>query len=534
MEIKFKNSFFSDYVREWLCKKKTLKESGISESNSEENLPLSQFTTVDREAIWAEVENDPEKAEQKAEQPENDGSEQDNSEHTESADTSTGHDSENSSSFSPSLELQEVSSEDREEGREAPRAGNSLSASLSESSKSSAGPNLVRADSERTQASESLSSDEEVDLELQEIAHCRLLKQQKEKQELAEALFKHMLLYLQPYDSRRVLYAFSVLEAMLKTNPKEFIEAVATTSMDTSSTAHLNLIYNLLARHQEALVGQSFYGKLQPQSPTMCPHSVLIELLTYLCLSFLRSYYPCCLQLTHRDLLANRDVQVKSVEVLIRMMAQLASTAKAAEPRSVEFIRELLGRCKVQEFVLLSLSASMYVSHKRYELLLADGAKLSAEQELLEESLINFGHDQIWSEHPLQIELLKLLQVLIVLEHHLGQSPEEQENQADLSKEWQQALNFQQAIGAMQYVYPHPITSQGLFVSAVVRGLQPEYGHGMHPTWVGLVTSSLPYFGKSLGWTVAPFVVQICKNLDELVKQYENEAVKASAKTSAR
>ncbi|NXN82228.1 DOP2 protein, partial [Bombycilla garrulus] len=533
-----KHSSSPDYVRDWLCKKKaSLKESGISESNSEENLPLSQFTTVDREAIWAEVENDPEKAELKTEH-ENDGSyqdaegEQDNSEHTESADTSTGHDSDNTSSLSPSLELQKLSNEDKE-GRGAPGLGSSLSASLSDSSKPCAGPELARADSERTQASESLSSDEEADLELQEIAHCRLLKQQKEKRELAEALFKHMLLYLQPYDSRRVLYAFSVLEAVLKTNPKEFIEAVATTSMDTSSTAHLNLIYNLLARHQEALVGQSFYGKLQPQSPTVCPHSVLIELLTYLCLSFLRSYYPCCLQLSHRDLLGNRDVQVKSVEVLIRMMAQLAAAAKAAEPRNVEFIRDLLARCKVQEFVLLSLSASMYVSHKRYELLVAEGPS-PPEEELFEESLINFGHDQIWSEHPLQIELLKLLQVLIVLEHHLGQSPEEQEKQPDLSKEWQQALNFQQAIGAMQYVYPHPITSQGLFVSAVVRGLQPEYGHGMHPTWVGLVTSSLPYFGKSLGWTVAPFVVQICKNLDELVKQYENEAVKTSAKTSAR
>uniref|UniRef100_A0A8C5IHB1 DOP1 leucine zipper like protein B n=1 Tax=Junco hyemalis TaxID=40217 RepID=A0A8C5IHB1_JUNHY len=528
------------YVRDWLCKKKApLKESGISESNSEENLPLSQFTTVDREAIWAEVETDPEKAELKAEQPDNDGSsqdtegDQDNSEHTESADTSTGHDSDNPSSLSPSLELQEVSSEDREaaaDGREAPGHGSSLSAS--ESSQSSAGLNLVRADSERTQASESLSSDEEMELELQEMAQSRLLRQQKEKQEQAEALFKHTLLYLQPYDSRRVLYAFSVLEAVLKTNPKEFMEAVATTSVDTSSTAHLNLIYNLLARHQEALVGQSFYGKLQPQSPAACPHSLLIELLTSLCLRFLRSYYPCCLPLSHRDLLANRDVQVKSVEVLIRMMAQLASTAKAGEPRSVELIRELLGRCQVQELVLLSLSASMYVSHKRYQLLA--GGTNPQEQEIFQESLINFGHDQIWSEHPLQIELLKLLQVLIVLEHHLGQRPEEQENQPDLSKEWQQALNFQQAIGAMQYVYPHPITSQGLFVSAVVRGLQPEYGHGMHPTWVALVTGSLPYFGKSLGWTVAPFVVQICKNLDELVKQYENEAVKTSAKTSAR
>ncbi|XP_057266045.1 protein dopey-2 isoform X2 [Pezoporus wallicus] len=545
--IKQKNS--AEDIRDLLCKKKaSLKESGISESSSEENLPLSQFTTVDREAIWAEVEKDPEKLELKAEQPENDGSynpvilheadgDQDNSEHTESADTSTGHDSENTSSFSPSLELQEVSNEDNDsaatDGKETTNHVSLLSAFLPESSKSSAALNLVRADSERTQASESLSSDEEVDLELQEITNSRLLKQQKEKQEMIEALFKHMLLYLQPYDSKRVLYAFSVLEAVLKTNPKEFIEAVATTSMDTSSTAHLNLIYNLLARHQEALVGQSFYGKLQTQSPTMCPHSLLIELLTYLCLSFLRSYYPCYLKVTHRDVLGNRDVQVKSVEVLIRMMTQLATMAKAAENKNVEFICNLLGRCKIQEFVLLSLSASMYISQKRYEFLMADGANNVPEEELFEENLINFGHDQIWSEHPLQIELLKLLQVLIVLEHHLGQTHGEQENQPDLSKEWQQALNFQQSIGAMQYVYPHPITSQGLFVSAVVRGLQPEYGHGMHPTWVALVTGSLPYFGKSLGWTVAPFVVQICKNLDELVKQYENEAVKTSAKAFA-
>uniref|UniRef100_A0A8B9QMP0 DOP1 leucine zipper like protein B n=1 Tax=Apteryx owenii TaxID=8824 RepID=A0A8B9QMP0_APTOW len=547
--IKQKNS--AEDIHDWLRKKKvSLKESvGASESNSEENLPLSQFTTVDREAIWAEVEKDPEKPPLKTEESENDIScnavasheadgDQDNSEHTESADTSTGHDSENTSSFSPSLELQEVSNEENDSAamdcKENTKHASSLGAFFPESSKSSVTLNLVRADSERTQASESLSSDEEVDLELQEITNSRLLRQQKEKQEMIKALFKHMLLYLQPYDSKRVLYAFSVLEAVLKTNPKEFIEAVASTSMDTSSTAHLNLIYNLLARHQEALVGQSFYGKLQTQSPTMCPHSLLIELLTYLCLSFLRSYYPCYLKVTHRDVLGNRDVQVKSVEVLIRMMTQLAAMAKSAENKNLEFIHNLLGRCKIQEFVLLSLSASMYTSQKRYELLMADAVSNVPEEDLFEESLINFGHDQIWSEHPLQIELLKLLQVLIILEHHLGQTHEEQENQPDLSKEWQQALNFQQAIGAMQYVYPHPITSQGLFVSAVVRGLQPEYGHGMHPTWVGLVTCSLPYFGKSLGWTVAPFVVQICKNLDELVKQYENETVKTSVKTSAR
>uniref|UniRef100_A0A8C8R702 DOP1 leucine zipper like protein B n=1 Tax=Pelusios castaneus TaxID=367368 RepID=A0A8C8R702_9SAUR len=543
--IKQKNS--AEDSHHWFSKKNaSFKESfGISElheSSSEENIPLSQFTAVDREAIWAEVEKDPEKYQLKnglsendpsqcTESPKGTGDDRDNSEHTESADTSTGHiESENTSSFSPSLDQQEMSNEEN------CRATNDCRENMKDISLSNAFPlhgsksstilNLVRADSEKTQASESLSSDEDLDLELQAIATSRLLKQRKEKQEMIEALFKHILLYFQPYDSKRVLYAFSVLEAVLKTNPKEFIEAVASTNMDTSSTAHLNLIYNLLARHQEALVGQSFYGKLQTQSPTMCPHSLLIELLIYLCLSFLRSYYPCYLPVTHKDVLGNRDVQVKSVEVLIRVTTQLTTMAKSAESKNIEFIHNLLRRCKIPEFVLLSLSASMYTSQKQYKLMASDKTNSIIEENFFEESLINFGQDQIWSEHPLQIELLKLLQVLIVLEHHLGQTHEEQENQPDLSKEWQRALNFQQAISAIQYVHPHPITSQGLFVSAVVRGLQPEYGYGMHPSWVGLVTHSLPYFGKSLGWTVSPFIVQICKNLDELVKQYENETVK--------
>ncbi|XP_042313382.1 protein dopey-2 isoform X2 [Sceloporus undulatus] len=537
----------------WYKKKKasfleSLGASGLHESSSEESLPLSQFTTVDREAIWAEVENDPEKYLLKNELSVNNPSqhaeslqekgEEDNSEHTESADTSTGPiDSDNTSSFSPSLDQQDMSSEENHSAsindKEILKQVSSSNVYPPDSSRSSTMLNLVRADSEKTQASESLSSDEEVDVELQALTTSRLLKQQKEKQEIVEALFKHVLLYLQPYDSKRVLYAFSVLEAVLKTNPREFIEAVATTSMDTSSTAHLNLIYNLLSRHQEALVGQSFYGKLQTQSPTVCPHSLLIELLTYLCLSFLRSYYPSYLKVTHKDVLGNRDVQVKSVEVLIRMMTQLATMAKSTEGKNIEFIRNLLGRCKIQEFVLLSLSASMYVSQKCYEHIMANKTNGLSDHCVLEESLINFGRDQIWSEHPLQIELLKLLQVLIVLEHHLGQTQEELENQPGLSKEWQRALNFQEAISAVQYVHPHPITSQGLFVSAVVRGLQPEYGYGMHPAWVGLVAYSLPYFGKSLGWTVAPFIVQICKNLDELVKQYEHETQKMPSKGSA-
>lgn len=43
-----------------------------------------------------------------------------------------------------------------------------------------------------------------------------------------------------------------------------------------------------------------------------------------------------------------------------------------------------------------------------------------------------------------------------------------------------------------------------------------------------LLYEQQPRLERPLGWTVTPFVVQICKNLDELVKQYESESAKLS------
>ncbi|XP_036400644.1 protein dopey-2 isoform X2 [Megalops cyprinoides] len=509
----------------------------LSDSLSEESL-LSRVTIVDREALWAEVEHIPETVRviPQGDAPENgrsrskdtDGEEDgegrqeeeegEDSEHTESADTSGAQlSTENSSSGSAPY----------------------LQHPYYDSSMEKAIPNgLQRNDSDQTQVSDSLSSDED-DLELEALARSRLLKQQQEKREAIDSLFRHMLLYLQPYDSTRVLYAFSVLETLLKTNGRHFVEAISTTGMDTSSTAHLNLIYNLLQRHREALEGRSFYGRLQAQSPSPCPFSLLAELLTCLCLRFLRSYYPCYLSLGPWDLPGNREVQVKSVEVLTHLMSQLVCLTGVQDGRNVDFIRHLLSGCEVQRYILLSLSASMYISQRPVESRGDRGEQLLEEQGgLSEESLISLGQGPVWSEQPLQMELLKLLQVLIVLEHHVwpGRVSEGQDIPATspLAKEWQTAMLFQQSIRALQYVQAQPIPSQGMFVSAAARALQPQYGYAMHPPWVSLICASLPYLGRSLAVTVTPFIVQICKNLDDLVKHYEHESAKISQSWSPK
>ncbi|XP_038657508.1 protein dopey-2 isoform X2 [Scyliorhinus canicula] len=519
------------------------------ETSSEESFVLAHISSVDRDALWAEVEGEPERPVLNLEgltkntnQSFNESAlnvrqeeSKDNSEHTESTDTSSGAVSSGitSSVSPPSPEHPGTMSNTEEDGLVLhERTG--MDRTTNSGPQPKAQLTLVHTDSERTQMSQSLSSDEEeIDLELQLITREKLLKRQQEKHALVEALFKHVLLYVQPYDAKRVLYAFSVLEAVLKTTPKEFTEALSATCMDTNSTSQLSLIRNLLARHRESVLGMSFYGKLSTRAlPT--GQLSLIELLIYLCLNFLRSYYPCQMRLSHKDLLGNRDVQVNSVQVLIRIITQLVAIVKSADGKNIDLISKMLAKWKIQEYVLRSLSASMYISEKSYTLSFSEPSDDFIDEGLSEESLVNFGQDQIWSEHPLQIELLKLLQVLIVLEHHLGQTTDEHEGSSDLSKEWQKVMSFQQSITAMGYVESQAITAQGMFVSAVVRALEPQYGYSIHPPWVSLVTASLPYLGKSLGLVVAPFVARICRNLDDLVQQDECENEKNSASTTSK
>uniref|UniRef100_A0A672SYB4 DOP1 leucine zipper like protein B n=1 Tax=Sinocyclocheilus grahami TaxID=75366 RepID=A0A672SYB4_SINGR len=519
---------------------------------TEESL-VRRITIVDREALWAELERDPELTPpdsptmSRSESEETEGEdeeeeEEEESEHTESADTSvTQNSTENSSSSSaPYLQRHDDGSVE-EEG---------------------VANGLQRVDSERTQVSDSLSSDED-DGQLEAMAKSRLLKRQREKREAVDSLFRHVLLYKQQYESSRILYAFTILDTILRTSAEPFVEALSSTSLDCSSIAHLNLIQNLLQRHRQAQDGGSFYGRLQtstpptssplhsPSSPSSSP-TLLLELLTCLCMRYLRSHYPSYASVPTRQLQANREVQVKSVEVLTELMIQLVRVAQQAQigeakgTASLEAVRNLLWGYKVQQYILLMLSASMYVCQRAdrpEQHKLPEEDQGGDEGEISEESLINFGRDGIWAEHPLQIALLKLMKVLIVLEHHVcpphtkaqdhDQSNSNPQRRAEppssaLAREWQTAVMFQQSIKAVRYVASQPITTQGMFVSAAARALHPQYGCAMHPAWVTLLCEVLPYLGRSLAIIVSPIIAQICRNLDELVKQHEHDGIKAS------
>lgn len=485
---------------------------------------------VDREALWAKLDSgedstgvpdtlDLSQSESEGTEGEEEEQEEEESEHTESADTSGA----------------QASTEDSSSGS-APSRGTEDVAQLN---------GLRRAESERTQASDSLSSDDEDELELEALARSRLLKQERERRDAIDSLFRHVLLYPAATGSwRHQLQGLSLLDSLLKSSAEcPLVDALCCTSLDTSSAAHLNLVSNLLQRHQQAQDGHGFYGPLL--SPCAAP-SVLVELLVSLCLCFMRSHYPSYVTLSPLDQRGNREAQVKSVEVLTQIVNQLVGAARRQERggAGTQAARRLLSACRVQEYALLTLSASMYVSQRSADKAPAKCAELLSEQGgLSEESLVNLGGGP--QQYPLQMELLKLLQALIVLEYHVlpttaavpaaagagsgagsGATSSQRDTSAPstpLAREWHTAVHFQKSIKAAQYVQSHPITEQGMFVSAAARALQPQYGYAMHPHWVSLLCSSLPYLGRSLSIVVAPLVAQISRNLDELVRLYEHD-----------
>ncbi|TSU63004.1 Protein dopey-2 [Bagarius yarrelli] len=530
--------------------KNSIKNTGGGIINKPENSILTHTAIVDREAIWLDLQRDPEFPEIPSDSPvmsrsdseetDGDDNEESEDERTESADTSGSQNSTEASSSGSTFYLQP------------PANGEGIVVN-----------GLKRGDSECTQASDSLSSDED-DGQLKALAKSRLIKQQRERQEAVDSLFQHIFLYKQIYESERILYAFAVVETMLRSNAGPFVEALSNTALDCSSTAHLNLIQNLLQRHRQAQEGGSFYGPLQnvtpskagtpeqtppspPSSPStfLSPSTLLLEMLTCICLSFLRSYFPSHANVNACHVQANQEVQVKSVEVLTALVEQLVTVARQSQTgetganRTLEAIRNLLLDSKLQHYVLLTLSNSMYVCQRAdapvYHLLTKGEQRNDVE--VSEERLVHCGRD----EHPIQIALLKLLKVLIVLEHCvfpttsnklaqdiLFQQPQEDIPSSTLAREWHSAIMFQQSIKAVRYVARQPITAQGMFVSAAARALRPQYGFAMHPAWVTLLCQILPFLGRSLAIIVAPIITQICRNLDEFVKQHEHNGFKAT------
>ncbi|OXB65815.1 hypothetical protein ASZ78_016068 [Callipepla squamata] len=336
-------------------------------------------------------------------------------------------------------------------------------------------------------------------------------------------LYQHVLLYLQLYDSSRTLYAFSAIKAILKTNPSAFVSAISTTSVNNAYTPQLSLLQNLLARHRISVMGKDFYSHIPVDSNHNFRSSMYIEILISLCLYYMRSHYPTHVKVTSQDLIGNRNMQMMSIEILTLLFAELAKVIESSAKGFPSFISDMLSKCKVQKVILHCLLSSIFSAQKWHSEKLAGKNIVAVEEGLSEDSLINFSEDEFDNGSTLQSQLLKVLQRLIVLEHKVMTVPEENETGFDFVITDLEHIGPQQPMTSLQYLHSQPITCQGMFLCAVIRALHQHCACKMHPQWIGLITSTLPYMGKVLQRVVVSVTLQLCRNLDNLIQQYKYE-----------
>ncbi|XP_066867332.1 protein dopey-1 isoform X4 [Kogia breviceps] len=336
-------------------------------------------------------------------------------------------------------------------------------------------------------------------------------------------LYQHVLLYLQLYDSSRTLYAFSAIKAILKTNPIAFVNAISTTSVNNAYTPQLSLLQNLLARHRISVMGKDFYSHIPVDSNHSFRSSMYIEILISLCLYYMRSHYPTHVKVTSQDLIGNRNMQMMSIEILTLLFTELAKVIESSAKGFPSFISDMLSKCKVQKVILHCLLSSIFSAQKWHSEKAAGKNVLAVEEGFSEDSLINFSEDEFDGGSTLQSQLLKVLQRLIVLEHRVMTVPEENEAGFDFVVSDLEHINPHQPMASLQYLHARPITSQGMFLCAVIRALHQHCACKMHPQWIGLIASTLPYMGRVLQRVVVSVTLQLCRNLDDLIQQYRYE-----------
>lgn len=332
-------------------------------------------------------------------------------------------------------------------------------------------------------------------------------------------LHMHMLLYTQRYDSKRTLYALEMLKSMLQTCPRLLVTALVTTSISSVRTRQLAKIQTLLARHRKSIFGKNFFGELPSEVLSSYRSNMFIEVMISICLYFIRSYFPNLMmsKLSVEELNCNKEVHILATEVLTCLLSELIAIMKDSGKSLMSYIKDLLSRCKLQKAVLYSCLASVYNSRVKNP-----GQSLSN----ITEAIILFNEENLdpSSNETFQIKLLNLMLVMIMLEHNIQKIQNESEATAPPSQDTEkQGVSFHQSMMNVKFSAGHPVVQQQMFVSCVLSALKQQHMAHMHRHWVAMVTSSLPYMGKSLPNIVLVVTSQLCKNLEILATAYKQE-----------
>ena len=332
------------------------------------------------------------------------------------------------------------------------------------------------------------------------------------------------LVYTQLLDSDQVLYALSLLQAVLSVHPHSIITSLADSLVSPTTYG--------------AQRGSGFvFGEQSTAGPGQ---KSLLEVILLSLAAFVRSEYAQSLDVTIDNVVENLKVKSTAVEMIGFLMLQFylilsSSTDSHSVPggsgrtgdtsrglvHNPSYISALVTLCDVQKVLLLSLSQVVRYLREAATVLGAVNTTTNGGNPVIN------GTDRVKSglgevgqipSVPLQVlfvNLLRSLRNLICLESQCIPSSPVPTTPSSSAKHAKRSLSFP---AGSAIIHPGLSTAaQPFFQSLFVDTLADSSLSDLHPHLLHMFSASLPHLSTQLD-TLAPKILrQICRNLEASV-----------------
>ena len=250
---------------------------------------------------------------------------------------------------------------------------------------------------------------------------------------------------------------------------------------------------------------------------------MFLEVVVSICLYFIRSCYPDLMatKLSKIELSENKQVQIQSCDLLTLLLSELVNIARDSGKSFSVYIGDLFSRCKVQKAILHCLLASVYNGRMRLRTHARDSSNPDYLLHDIAEAIVTFNEERMDRDtsDSFQANLLKLVLVLIILEEKIRIAKNEPDSviQPGVTGTDMDKLRMP----AVRFITNRPIVTQSMFLCAVLSALKQHHRTDMHRHWLTMVTSAMPYIGRSLANILVPVINQLCKNIEIIAELYE-------------
>lgn len=321
------------------------------------------------------------------------------------------------------------------------------------------------------------------------------------------------LIYTQLFDTDQVLYALSLLQAVLCVDPAAVIKNL------TCSVVSVPMC--------------RAYGSLKPNLPSNdqpTGQKSILEVNLMSLVSFIRSQYPDTLEVTPLDMVENLRVKSTAVEMigfLMHHFSLILSSAPATNGggdgsggliHNPSYVSALVTLCDVQKVLLLTLSkVTKYLSHtplQNGELKKKrTGDSGGNETSVLVTQKKSSEADQLLKGplHVLFVHLLRCLQNLVCLETQcIPSSP------AAMTPKGKQ---MKRSLSLNHLIQPGLSTAAQPFFQSLLTDIlaNPSLSY-LHPPLLHMFTAALPSLHGHLDSLAPRILRQLCRNLESSVQ----------------